>query len=828
MTISQINLFKPLAFQAVSILALISSLPHPATAAVGDLLKTVNVPAAAKCSSGIGTSVSLVPGSTIARDDIPTLLVTSCYQSSASSLYFLDFRTDPATLVKTINTIVTPPQGWGALSLRGDQGDLIGCGNDSSGTHAIYAIDISPYNSTADGTATFLFNGASGLDICDGIAWNTADNTIYQSPDVSGTIHQFNTSGTQINSFSSPPGCPNSGLAVGGASLFAACNGTLTVHQLDKSTGAVFTSFPSAGTRTEDLECDPITFAAMGKDAMWSKDAFTDQFFAFEIPDGTCGFAGGPPVVPAKCSDGSTTDTDGDSLLDCWETAGIDFDGDGTVDLQLYDVDGDGTIQASEKADPMHKDIYVEIDWMAMHQPNAASIMAVINSFANAPVANPDGTSGIRLHVQTDEMAVAHNVNLAFQPCTAAATGGAPDFDTVKNASYGTAAERAAASYVKLLNAKRFAVRYTLFVHNLQGLGGTSGCAELPGNDSVVSLGSWTVVGGHGVGNTDEQGGTFMHEFGHTLALRHGGVDHFNCKPNYLSVMSYTRQINNNPIVGRPLDYSPSALVTLDEGSLSELAGIGGPAGQSTAYGPSPLLVVPADGPIDWNRDGDTADLGVSANINLTPFCSGTGTVLVGQNDWGSLNYDFKNTVEFADGIHLSAAAVDDITFQEALAASPDSDGDGILNLLDNCDFQSNPDQTDTNADGLGDACVRSSWFFQGLAQGGSIRFTVNGTELIIMTMPGESVADVAAKIAAAINGSSTLAVAGISAVAAGKNVFITSPVGEVVNTDPGIQFSFGEGAVIIPALSSWGLIGLALLLSAAGLVAIWRWRRSA
>jgi hypothetical protein len=32
-----------------------------------------------------------------------------------------------------------------------------------------------------------------------------------------------------------------------------------------------------------------------------------------------------------------------------------------------------------------------------------------------------------------------------------------------------------------------------------------------------------------------------MHELGHTLALRHGGFENLNCKPN-LSVMSYFSQ----------------------------------------------------------------------------------------------------------------------------------------------------------------------------------------------------------------------------------------------------------------------------------------------
>lgn len=588
-----------------------------ASAAVGDLLQTVSIPAAAQCSSGLATSLAIIPGSALSMSDKRILLVTSCFDSGAqaSELYFLDPSTNPATLVKTISTSPTPSEGWGSLAYRGDKGDMLACGNEPDGTHAVYAVNITPFDGTAnDGAATFLFNAAPGLDICDGVAWDTGDNTIFQSPDVNDTIFHYSETGTLLGSIPVPAGCPNSGVAVGGSSLFAACNGVLQIHQLDKTTGAVFASFNTAGQRTEDLECDPGF--ANDKDAMWSKDAFTNEAFAFEIPEGTCGFAGGPPVVPAACPDGNTIDTDGDALLDCWENNGIDFDGDGATDLQLYDVDGNGTIDAGEQADPMHKDIYLEIDWMAQHQPNAMAVNDVIASFANAPVANPDGTSGIRLQVQTDEQALAHNNNFAFEPCTGPATAGIPDFDTTKLNSFGTAAERADANSVNILNAKRFAFHYNLWVHSLLGLGNTSGCAELPGNDFVTSLGGWAVVGGHDQGNRGQQNGTLMHEFGHNLNLRHGGNENRNCKPNYLSVMTYTRQIDNTPIMGRVLDYSPNVLAVLNENNLNEPAGIGGPATRQTAYGPAPVQVAPANGPIDWSRDGDAMDVNVSADLN--------------------------------------------------------------------------------------------------------------------------------------------------------------------------------------------------------------------
>src|SRR5678815_1303403 len=99
----------------------------------------------------------------------------------------------------------------------------------------------------------------------------------------------------------------------------------------------------------------------------------------------------------------------------------------------------------------------------------------------------------------------------------------------------------------KAVNAMRLAVRFVLFAHNLVGnpSGGSSssGCSEVGGDDAVVSLGSFvsTVVNGisHPRGTTDQQAGTFLHEFGHLLGFQHGGDDTNNNKPNYRSVMSY-------------------------------------------------------------------------------------------------------------------------------------------------------------------------------------------------------------------------------------------------------------------------------------------------
>src|SRR5438093_11068083 len=211
------------------------------------------------------------------------------------------------------------------------------------------------------------------------------------------------------------------------------------------------------------------------------------------------------------------------------------------------------------------------------------------------------------------------------------------DFDTLKVNWFGTAAERTLRSgntgplsapgtfydsnqRAKTLLAKKFAFRYGISVSNLTRPAGTSsasGCAEIGGNDFVVALGSF-------IGTTDEWAGTFMHEFGHTLGLRHGGGDNINCKPNYLSVMSYSRQFPN-VITDRPLNYSDRVLPQLNETNLTEAAGIGGalaPVGSKTTYAASTstttgtaLVAIPATGAISWDGDNKTNETGIQRDI---------------------------------------------------------------------------------------------------------------------------------------------------------------------------------------------------------------------
>jgi hypothetical protein len=52
----------------------------------------------------------------------------------------------------------------------------------------------------------------------------------------------------------------------------------------------------------------------------------------------------------------------------------------------------------------------------------------------------------------------------------------------------------------------------------------------IPGHDFLVTLGGWKSQ----TGTTEEQAGTFLHELGHNLGLRHGGSDNVGTAANPL------------------------------------------------------------------------------------------------------------------------------------------------------------------------------------------------------------------------------------------------------------------------------------------------------
>ena len=250
-----------------------------------------------------------------------------------------------------------------------------------------------------------------------------------------------------------------------------------------------------------------------------------------------------------------------------------------------------------------------------------------------------------------------------------------------------------------------------VFGHNLVGVA-NSGCSEIPGDDSAITLAGFGPTAPtdpyYQRGSTDQQAGTVMHELGHNLGLRHGGGDNINCKPNYLSVMNYSRQLPDF-LTNRPLDYSRGLLPTLSETSgLSETLGIGTLSsfpflnGDKTVYSAAntttmlvqPLgsvcdpvtgtcVPVPQGTAIDWNNNGSYGDSGVVADVNkyAKAGCDGTGTELVGFDDWQNLQYNARASIDFGTGAR-SASAIEhkdkDAQQSQESFNAVDSDGDGI------------------------------------------------------------------------------------------------------------------------------------------------------
>ena len=81
---------------------------------------------------------------------------------------------------------------------------------------------------------------------------------------------------------------------------------------------------------------------------------------------------------------------------------------------------------------------------------------------------------------------------------------------------------------------------YAAFIHTYAGQDSSGLSRTIPGDEFLISLGNASKK----TGTADQQAGTFMHELGHNLGLRHGGADNTHYKPNYLSVMNYMFQMS--------------------------------------------------------------------------------------------------------------------------------------------------------------------------------------------------------------------------------------------------------------------------------------------
>lgn len=386
---------------------------------------------------------------------------------------------------------------------------------------------------------------------------------------------------------------------------------------------------------------DPLSLALADKRGAHRAPGPGDHFVAFSAATDA-----GVKVVRA-----GRLDADGDGLMDFWEQYGIDLDRDGAPELKLPEWG----------AHPLRKDLFVEIDWLTPRRgpnnpnwtnaPAPGATARFAQMFAEAPVANPDGTTGIQLHVDAgpgrDPAGAPYSVNAAVR--RGALDGGNeiglpgdpaghPDvvfigltnqynlagvairsLDSIKDEFFGArdkGVREFVFKYVVLADfsdyfrspttggvyqrnvaaatadsvttamalpatldngqlvlvisgrgagqirgirgfptaqSMRLRQPWTVVPDNtsrLTFLSGSSGRAEVifqsgpswharPGNDYLVTLGGFGVNAGGWLATQGELWRTLAHELGHTLGLRHGGLNHTNYKTNYLSIMNY-------------------------------------------------------------------------------------------------------------------------------------------------------------------------------------------------------------------------------------------------------------------------------------------------
>jgi hypothetical protein len=268
------------------------------------------------------------------------------------------------------------------------------------------------------------------------------------------------------------------------------------------------------------------------------------------------------------------------------------------------------------------------------HKPNQAEIDAVVQMFA---------CQGYTLNVEISD-AIPHFNTLVRDPtCNIF-------FEyNLENNSFG----KLKAQYYDHTGQPGW--HYCIFGHDYEGAGcqvtGSSGLAENPGDDFVVTLGQFT----NQIGTPFDRAATLAHEFGHNLGLTHCGANDpgdpltGSCvnvgpfPPNVASIMSYFYQLSglrsNMLCQGltfdeaarfKEMDYSHGTMCTLNESSLDEKFGVGMTS-------------------VDWNCSGVIGNVLVAKDLNgnANGWCSANGGLqtLNDYDEWAAIaDLTYSNT----------------------------------------------------------------------------------------------------------------------------------------------------------------------------------------
>lgn len=181
------------------------------------------------------------------------------------------------------------------------------------------------------------------------------------------------------------------------------------------------------GEELRDHDTDP-TVADTDNDDLEDGDEVEDYGTDPNVPDTDGDGISDGKEVGEYDSDPTKIDTDNDGLedseeIDEFDTDPVeeDSDRDGVPDgaeVNQYetdpneeDTDDDGLPDYAEihgdglldEADPLKRDVLVEIDYMSGDMPSRSDIRDTERAFSDAPIENPDGSSGVNLIIDVDE-----------------------------------------------------------------------------------------------------------------------------------------------------------------------------------------------------------------------------------------------------------------------------------------------------------------------------------------------------------------------------------------------------------------------------------------
>jgi hypothetical protein len=298
----------------------------------------------------------------------------------------------------------------------------------------------------------------------------------------------------------------------------------------------------------------------------------------------------------------------------------------------------------------------VEVDWLAAaghnHKPTQCELDAVRASFL---------AQGIDLQIELSDEITEDAANQIL------------DFNAAGNFDGGLSPEWEALEATYRDHAVGSGWHYCVFAHNYRlgtAFTTSSGLSEIVGDEFIVTLGSFSGQ----VGTPFDRAGTFMHELGHNLSLRHAGNQNESLvrqyKPNFPSLMAYRYQLwgvkNGLLCQGlasaaaaaafKELDYSHGTLASRDENALEECQGIGLGTG------------------VDWNCAGGISACGIFVAKDVSSagggiygenWCSAAGglQVITDYDDWA-------NVTDVASHVQATVESASCITLEESQGGS--------------------------------------------------------------------------------------------------------------------------------------------------------------